>query len=61
VPVPPLVIIAIDAGDTRLVRRWIREGYLPALAALDLAPTFLALLGKPAPTELAGRPLTELV
>lgn len=28
-----LVMIGLDAADTRLVRRWAAEGYLPTLAS----------------------------
>jgi predicted AlkP superfamily phosphohydrolase/phosphomutase len=31
---PPLILIAIDGGDDRLIQNWVKAGYLPTIASL---------------------------
>jgi predicted AlkP superfamily phosphohydrolase/phosphomutase len=31
---PPLVILGLDVGDPDAIQRWVREGYLPAIASI---------------------------
>lgn len=31
---PPLVILALDGGESRFIHRWVQEGYLPTIASV---------------------------
>ena len=49
---PKLVLIAIDAADARLVRKWAKEGHLPTFASL-LGSGLVAPIATP-PAVLEG-------
>ncbi len=44
-----LVLLALDACDPRLLRKYIAEGELPNIAALVSRGTFANMLGVPIP------------
>ncbi len=53
-PVPPLVILAIDAADIELVKRWTAEGYMPTLAGVMQRGCFLEVGGADLVNEMGS-------
>ena len=51
---PPLVILAIDAADIELVKRWTADGHMPTLAGIMNAGCFLEVGGADLVNEMGS-------
>jgi predicted AlkP superfamily phosphohydrolase/phosphomutase len=51
---PPLVILAIDAADIELVKRWTASGHMPTLAGIMRAGCFLEIGGADLVNEMGS-------